>query len=418
MKFIHRRSVEVLFSALLIVGLSLHAQANAVSINAEGVLVIDGKKVFPIGFTVAPSPDGKTPTGKNAIAELADAGATFLRAGPLGGKWDEDCFVAEKRMHDAAAKYGMHCWLYLRDVAAIKNERQEALLRKIVTTFKDHPGLGCYKGADEPEWGRAPLPPLERTYTVLKELDLQRPLVIIQAPRGTMESLKRYNPICDITGFDVYPIAYPPGKHSQFNATNSEMSMIGDYTKRAVELSEGRKGVWMTLQLAWSGVLNKGKTLRFPTFPEERFMTYQAVINGARGLTYFGGAIPSGMTAEDKKLGWNWRFWNRVLRPVVEEIGTKSPLYPALLEPDSKLPVKVKGAGIEFCVREVGNEVFVLACKRDHTTEQVEFSGLPPTRGVGDVLFEEPRTVEIKNGRFTDWFAPFEVHVYRFARAK
>jgi hypothetical protein len=124
------------------------------------------------------------------------------------------------------------------------------------------------------------------------------------------------------------------------------------------------------------------------------------------------------MSAADKKLGWNWRFWNRVLRLVVEEIGTKSPLYPALLEPDSKLPVTVKGTGIEFCVREVGNEVFVLACKRDHTTEAVEFSGLPATSGPGEVLFEKPRTIEIKNGRFTDWFAPFEVHVYRFARAK
>jgi NAD(P)-dependent dehydrogenase (short-subunit alcohol dehydrogenase family) len=40
----------------------------------------------------------------------------------------------------------------------------------------------------------------------------------------------------------------------------------------------------MVLQISWSGVLNPGKTLRMPTFPEERFMTYQAIINGARGI--------------------------------------------------------------------------------------------------------------------------------------
>ena len=418
MKSIHRDSIMILFVALLAGWLSTHAQANTTSVNADGVLVIAGKKVFPIGFTTAPPPDGKTPAGKNAIAELADAGATFLRAGPLGVKWDEERFSAEKQMHDAAAKYGLHCWLNLREAASIKSEREEALLRKIVTTFANHPGFGCYKGADEPDWGKAALPPLERTYTLLKELDPQHPLVIIQAPRGTVESLKRYNSVCDIVGFDVYPIGYPPGGHSQFAETNSEISMIGDYTRRAVELSEGRKGVWMTLQISWSGVLKPGKTLRFPTFPEERFMTYEAIINGARGLTYFGGALPEGMTAADKKLGWNWRFWDRVLRPVVEEIGSKSPLYPALLEPDSKLPVKVKGTGIEFCVREVGGEVFLLACRCDHTTDKVEFSGLPATRSQGEVLFEEPRKIEIKNGRFTDWFAPFEVHVYRLARAK
>ncbi len=390
--------------------------ANTVSLNADGVLVIDGKMVFPIGFTTAPPPDGKTPDGKNAIKELADAGATFLRAGPLGSTWDEKRFAGEKEMQDAAAKYGMHCWVSLREASSIKSGKQEELLRKIVTAFRNHPGMGCYKGYDEPEWGSAAIPPIQRTYDIIKELDPRHPVVIIEAPRGTVESLKRYNPTRDICGFDIFPVGYPPGGHSQFSATNSEISMVGDYTRRAMQLSEGRKGVWMTLQIAWSGVEKEGKTLRYPTFPEERFMAYQAIINGARGLTFFGGQIEKGMTGQDRKRGWNWRFWNRVLRPVVEEIGSKSPLYPALLAPESKLPVKVKGGGIEFCVREAGNDIFIIACKRNHTTEEVEFSGLPMTGGNGDVLHEEPREVKVKEGRFKDWFAPFEVHVYRFKR--
>ena len=385
-------------------------------INSNLVLEIDGKKVFPIGFTLPPPVDGKAPNGKNAIRELADAGATFLRAGPLSPKWNAEHFAEEKKVQDAAAKYGMHCWLNLTDVASIEanDAKKEALLRKVITTFKNHPGMGVYKGEDEPEWGKQPIPPMQRTYEIIQELDPNRPIVLIEAPRGTIESLKKYNAVCDIHGFDVYPIGYPPGQHSQFAETNSDISMIGDYTKRAVEITEGKKSVWMTLQFSWSGVLNTGKTLRFPTFPEERFMVYQAIINGARGVMFFGGHIPGSMNERDDKLGWNWTFWSRVLRPVVEEIGTKSQLYPALVAPNSKLPVKVKGDGIEFCVREVGNEIFVIACKRNQTTEQVEFSGLPANATGGDMLFEEPRKVEIKNGAFKDWFAPFEVHVYRF----
>lgn len=278
--------------------------------------------------------------------------------------------------------------------------------------------MGVYKGHDEPEWGKAPVQSLDRAYKILKEIDPNHPLAIIQAPRGTVESLRKYNPVCDIAGFDVYPVGYPPGMHSQFAATNSELSMIGDYTRRMVEIREGNPAIWMTLQIAWSGVTNPGKTLRYPTFADQRFMAYQAIISGARGLMYFGGAIPSALTDEDKKAGWNWRFWNRVLRQVVEEIGTKSPLYPALVAAESKLPIKVQGSGIEFCVREVGDEIFILACKRNHTTEKIEFSGLPKTKPGGDVLFEEPRKVEAKEGRFSDWIAPFEVHVYRFQRAK
>jgi len=91
-----------------------------------------------------------------------------------------------------------------------------------------------------------------------------------------------------------------------------------------MEVAEGKKPVWMVLQISWSGVLKPGLTLRFPTFPEERFMSYQAIINGARGLIYFGGNNEAAMSDADKKLGWNWTFWKRVLRPVVEEIGTKT----------------------------------------------------------------------------------------------
>src|SRR5947199_380494 len=71
------------------------ARANHVIINSDSVLEIDGKKTFVICFTIAPPPAGKAPNGKNAIAELADAGATFLRAGPEG-PWNERRFKQEK----------------------------------------------------------------------------------------------------------------------------------------------------------------------------------------------------------------------------------------------------------------------------------------------------------------------------------
>lgn len=229
-----------------------------------------------------------------------------------------------------------------------------------------------------------------------------------------MESLHPYNAGADITGADIYPIGYPPGTHSL--ETNKEISMVGDYTRRMMEVADGKMPVWMILQFAWSGVIKTNKTLRMPTFPEERFMVYQAIINGARGLFFFGGHLPQAMNARDKELGWNWTFWQRVLRPVVEEIGEKSPLYPALLAAESKLPVKCSAKDIEFCVREVGNDIFVLACRRGRETTQVTFTGLPANASGGPLLFEEPRRVELKNGKFTDWFAPFEVHVYRFKR--
>ena len=45
-------------------------------------------------------------------------------------------------------------------------------------------------------------------------------------------------------------------------------------------------------------------------------MAYQAIVNGARGLTFFGGHLTQVATPADAKAGWNWTFWERVLRPL------------------------------------------------------------------------------------------------------
>ena len=50
---------------------------------------------------------------------------------------------------DTAAQHGLYCWPYLRDLASIegKDSKREALLRKVVNQFKNHPGFGFWKGA-------------------------------------------------------------------------------------------------------------------------------------------------------------------------------------------------------------------------------------------------------------------------------
>ena len=315
---------------------------------------------------------------------------------------------------DAAARHGLYCWPRLEKLSSLQegDGAKELLLRSVLNRFRNHPGLLLWKNVDEPWWGKVPAESMIRAYRIIKEADPCHPVGLTQAPRGTVADLRPYNAAADILLLDIYPVGYPPGMHSL--GPNKEISMVGAYTRFIKEVADG-KPVWMVLQIAWSGVVGPGKTLRFPTFAQERFMTYQALINGARGLIYFGGNIKAAMTPEDAKLGWNWTFWRRVLRPVLEEIGTRSPLAPALVAPDSKLPIKVEGANdVEFCIREVGNDLYLLACKREGRTLQVKFTGLPAWAAAGEVLYESPRRVQANAGRFTDWFAPFDVHVYRF----
>ena len=414
---------------------------SRIVINGDGVLETGERprKIFLIGFIMPPQPDAKTPWGVNGIDELGGgeggAGATFIRTGIIGpnSRWNDVAIERERKWQDAAARNGMHCLVGLRYAGSVSkdNPENERDLRRVIETFKGHPGMGAYYGIDEPEWGRHPPEPMERAYRIIKENDPNHPVWICQAPRGSVASMKRYDHCGDATGGDIYPISYPPGLHVLPTAkdvppqlaSNSDISLAGDFTRMMMEVAEnprGTKPVWMCLQISWSGVNNPGRTLRFPTFFEQRFMTYQTIISGARGIIYFGGSNMPALSDEDKPFAWNWRYWTRVLRPIIEEIGTKSPLYPALVAPDatSKIPVRVEAPsdGIEYCLRETESEIFLLACRRDHATTEVKFTGLPAPDQTSELLFESPRKVELKNGTFFDWFAPFEVHVYRFSK--
>lgn len=398
-----------------------------VAITPVQVLSINGTKVFPIGFTMPPPPDGTTPSGKPALAELRSAGGLFIRTGPMweaeGGRkdhaWNSEWADREKAYMTAAAKVGMYCVPWLKELSEVdaQHPEREDQLRQVVRSFKNDPALLAWKGADEPQWGNRPVPSLARAQEIIHEEDPDHPVWIVQAPRGTVAELKPYNATYDIGGVDVYPVSYPPGVHLAASDTNRDISVIGDYTRKMLRVAEDRKPIWLTLQIAFSGTSGRTHPQRFPTFPQQRFMTYQAIINGARGLVYFGGGLRSTLPEHDLPYGWNWTYWERVLRPVIEEVGNKGPLADALCAGNSGLSVQAQGSQIEFCVREVGRDVFLLACCRDpQKTAEVQFSGLPNDVGAGEVLFESPRTVNAKHGAFTDWFAPYDVHVYRFVR--
>ncbi len=456
----------VIVCSTFALGLSCRSQAAEhltkrarITFDSAGALVVEGVKKFPINLTIVPGPDARAPNGRPAYAEFADCGVMFMRSG--GGSWNDETIAKEKAMQTAAAAGGMRCCPWLGwDLSNFdpSDTKNEAKLRKVVAALKDSPGMGLWKAADEPDWGNshnsrnATPQQVAHVAKLLHELDPNHPIWLVQAPRGTIASLKRYDAGWDVGGIDIYPVSYPPGVHSE--EKNKELSMVGDFTRMMRQVA-GEKPFWMTLQIAFSGVVKPGRTLRFPTFPDQRFMAYEAIINGARGLTYFGGGLPQTLNERDKPLGFNWTYFDRVMRPLFEEFGPKSPILPALLAPNSNLKLKVATevppkrvvatkdeeqnpkataprqfvqdeispdvGAMEFLAREAGNEIYVLACKKEGPTIRVRFSGLPPEihgQGSGTVVFEEPRKVDAEHGSFTDWFAPFDVHVYRFSRSQ
>lgn len=418
---------------------------GTVTIAPTGALSVDGSPLFPIVLSNGPPPGGATPGGRNGLAEVAAAGVSFIRTGLAD--WNlsgiDSQLAAQRGLLDAAAAHGLRAWLWLGSVPNLPRHApgqppspQEQLLTRIADGLQGHPGLGAYKGVDEPrnpfrgaDWIRPA--GLVRARERLQQLDGTHPLVITQAPIGTVAQFSPYRKAFDITGADVYPVSYPPGAHTR--SGNRDISVVGDVTRKMMNAAGG-KPVWMTLQIAWSGVApskqHPGVVPRFPTLQAERFMAYQAIVNGARGLVFFGGHLTQVAAPEDAAAGWNWTFWNEVLRPLAAEL-TSTAVAPALVASNAKAAIKASTADVELVARDGGTFLYVVAVRRKGTTNVVTFTGLPSTIASGEVLHEyvqKPlpppigagkqvfRTVAVAKGRFKDWFAPHDVHVYRFRR--
>ena len=398
--------------------------------SKSGCLLVGGKRVFPLGLSDPPPVNGTAPNGKPAWAEIANAGANFARnytvwtAAAAGEQ-----LLEVGRQLEAAQQHGLQMWVAL---AGLDNDlARQSLLDKVVNTLKAHPGLGVWKGADEPAHGHIPAAGLVAVRNHLKALDPDHPIAIIQAPRApapkhgapdrrlTIAAIKPYAAACDIHGIDIYPVSKPPGMHAGGPPVNTDVSVVGDMTRVAARAT-GRKGIWMTLQIAWSGVLPPQHPLVFPTFPQARFMAYDAIVAGARGLFFFGGHLPRAMNAQDKGRGWNWSYWNRVQRPLLRELSD-GPHTAAFTAPLAAHAVAANAADIAVSARQDGEALYVIAVRRSPSKHgKVRFSGLPAGIRKGTVLAHPggnpARPVTVTRGAFTDP-APFEPHnarVYRF----
>jgi hypothetical protein len=245
---------------------------------------------------------------------------------------------------DWAAQHGMYVLLNQRELShySATDTTTPASLKNLVDTFRGHSALGMWKNFDEAWWGGVSEADLQRGYDLTRQEDLNHPVEQSNAPRGTVADLQPYNAASDILMLDIYPVGVPPGTDSL--GTNKEISMVGDFTTFLGQVANGQKPYYMIEQIAWSGVTPPAHTLVFPTFTQERYMAYQAIIDGARGLMYFGGNVAAALNQQDAPLGWNWTFWNNVLKPVVQQIGDNSLLAGALTQTNSILPITITRA--------------------------------------------------------------------------
>lgn len=141
-----------------------------------------------------------------------------------------------------------------------------------------------------------------------------------------------------------------------------------------------------------------------PSYAEQMAQCWSALCAGCSGVTWFVNMV----SAEG-----NWKAmcdFNREAQELKDALLTEEILEPALCSTGSDL--------LRHRISKKDGDWYLFSVNIDEgALEKVEFT-LPkgaPQNGKAEVLFEN-RTVEIKDGRLVDSYAPFARHIYRIAK--
>lgn len=228
--------------------------------------------------------------GQNRILELPDE----MVAAVLARGWRENFFDTSARfggivMHrhgdegvenlarllDLTAEHGfkVEASTYITGYyePKVPREELEALARRVVERFKDHPALLAWYILDEPRaeqgilrdhwiWGRR----------LVESMDPDTPvLTAFNNPR----SVAMYAPYTDVAQIDWYPVSRGGFEGRYAPAANAAMCEIA--------WENGARRVWFIPQ----AFANDER--RLPTAPELRLMTYHPLACGATGILFF-----------------------------------------------------------------------------------------------------------------------------------
>jgi hypothetical protein len=414
--------VAVLAASAAIGSLAASAPAATTTFNSSRTIRVNGRPTFPIVLSPGPAPGSSTPWGTDGLAETVSAGVNVFRTG-VGGIWTPDDIQTALAWDRAAADLHAYTWPNLGGYSlAEPGSTIDVELANVVNTLRDDPSgsaIAMWKGRDEPWWGDYAPWSLQFAYCRVTsrgnpswcagEPPLEPgPLwVTIEAPRGTADDLAPYSGVTDIHGVDIYPV--------RLSRPFPTLDSVGKWTRTLASASPA-KPVWTTIQICASGSFDK-TTGEFvvPTLQQERFMAYDAILNGAKALTFFGGNNPGCFSGSDSQFGWNWSFWQSVLKPVVQQLSASSPLAPALVNAAKTPHITMTGKGTEAVLRQGTSvdDLWLIAARTGSGTKTVTFKGLPGWTHRAAV-YTEDRTVTASKGTLHDRFNQWDVHVYHF----
>jgi len=383
--------------------------------------LIDGAPRFIIGTY-------HNPKDLDELKRLADNGFNLVRC------------AADSSALDMAKEAGLKTWINTGnkiDFSIDGGQRKEQLTR-LINHFKYHPALAVWEIPDEALWGLG-YPTYEFLFygkqwsefqqdslinelaiaipkkaqgisdgsDYLRQLDPTHPIWMNHAPRNTLDQLGLFSRSADIVGCDIYPGKKGVNGHNELH--NHRLSSVGAYTELMQDAAPN-KPVWIVLQgFSWDLLKLKDPKpedldpAKFPTYKHSRFMAWDAILHGAKGILYWGSFMVS----------TNTLFWNSILG-VTKEIAA---LEPFLLEEELKDKIQIEPIQFTSSVKtrvastlRKHKDDYLLVVLQEDLSQALNISGLNFLEGKTLYELTSNRSYIVKNGKIRVWFGR-EPHV-------
>jgi hypothetical protein len=283
MKKTYSQVILTLIAMILIQATMAAAPAAASERRDKGMFGIGDE--YPVILIAVPGNDKVFEHAKSIGANYVHQYGLSYDASPKG-------METMRKYLDLAQKHGLKVMFDLDGHRRMAKPDGLEEMRRIVDAFKNHPALGFWYLADEPELNRTTAQTTEKYYKMIKAQSPDIPVCLLTA---TMSSWNGYLSSMDIYSFDIYPV-------STVEFPKASIESVVDFNQWAVQSG---KAVLPCLQ-AFNYVffdaeklLSKGKLgdpaehkrlteLRYPTQAELRYWNFATLVQGARGAIYFG----------------------------------------------------------------------------------------------------------------------------------
>jgi len=214
------------------------------------------------------------------------------------------------------------------------------------------------------------------------------------------EDYPEYLKGCDIGSFDIYPVTHDKP------AVSGKLEFVGNGVRRMIDWTDGHKPIFACIETG-----HVGNPRVRPTPEQIRSEVWMAITCGAKGIIYF-------VHEFEPKFVEASVFAYPEIEAAVKAINAEIHDHAKVLNSptiDDAVSVQCDPeADIAVLCKRDGRHLVVFAASMTGETVEATFRLERPRRPARAEVLGEQRKVKISNGRFTDTFAGYAVHHYRW----